>query len=575
MTPHNMSANTSTIFPKPKMSKSEEKITDFSPNKLNQPLIKETIPVNVSKNNSPRYYVEKYEENCMENSKIEYLECLLEDKNKNFFYYLLSLFTFGIFALILEFFPLLKLKFSYLVTNIGNCSHFFIKCKDGKYYIKKAYEIKLPKIYNNNLTNLTKIPITSPKTKFFEFKLYKYAYNPEKKNFLSISFQMHQNTNYEMISRKMIGGLTEEEINYQKIFIYKNKFVNNVMPINDVLIMELSNPFYFIQLLCIIVFYMNDYSIYNFFLICSTVLILLYTLYETQSHIYYINNLVSYSCKVTVKRKMNTITMNSDELVPGDIVVLPESDFIYPCDMLLITGACISNESFLTGESNPVFKSHIPKNGDKFDKKEQKYILYSGTKLLQSKNDALGLVIGVGFDTEKGKLIRRILFRDDSRELERKNKERYQLIIYLFVIALIGILVSSKRILELNIPYYQSMILYLEILTNLLPSALTISISIGIYISFLRLKKQEISCLDRYKIDIAGNVDTICFDKTGTLTEDHVESYGCRALNFNKKVLSFGNFTDSLDEIREKTIEFYMNNLIKKSKDKTKEENKY
>ena len=70
MTPHNMSANTSTIFPKPKMSKSEEKITDFSPNKLNQPLIKETIPVNVSKNNSPRYYVEKYEENCMENSKI-------------------------------------------------------------------------------------------------------------------------------------------------------------------------------------------------------------------------------------------------------------------------------------------------------------------------------------------------------------------------------------------------------------------------------------------------------------------------------------------------------------------------
>jgi cation-transporting ATPase 13A3/4/5 len=102
--------------------------------------------------------------------------------------------------------------------------------------------------------------------------------------------------------------------------------------------------------------------------------------------------------------------MNSDNLVPGDILILPENDFILPCDVLLITGTCIMNESFLSGESNPVFKSHIPKNGDKFNKSDQKYILYSGTKILQSKNEAIGLVIGVGFDTEKGKLIRNLLF---------------------------------------------------------------------------------------------------------------------------------------------------------------------
>ena len=95
------------------------------------------------------------------------------------------------------------------------------------------------------------------------------------------------------------------------------------------------------------------------------------------------------------------------------------------------------NESFLSGESNPVFKSHIPKNGDKFNKNDQKYILYSGTKLLQSKNEAVGLVIGVGFDTEKGKLIRNILFCEDKRELARKNKERAKIIIYLLTLELI------------------------------------------------------------------------------------------------------------------------------------------
>lgn len=389
---------------------------------MHQPLLYENIQIKRT-NTIHKYKVEKYDENCIEESKIEYIECLLEEQNKNFFYFLLSIVTLGLFSLILELYPLLKVKFSYLIGNISNASHFFIKGKDGNYYIKKAYEIKLPRLNNNNLVNLTKLPIIASHTKFFEFKLHKYAYNPEIKNFVSVTFKMSSNANYEVISRKMIGGLTDEEINYQKIFIYKNKYIDNVMSIKDMIEIELSNPFYLVQLFCIIIFFIIDYSLYCKILIFSTIVILLYTLYETQSHIYYVNTLLSYSCEVSVRRKMNLINMNSDNLVPGDIIIIPENDFILPCDVLLITGTCIVNESFLSGESNPVFKSHIPKNGDKFSKNDQKYILYSGTKLLQSKNEAIGLVIGVGFDTEKGKLIRSILFRDDRRDLGRKIKK--------------------------------------------------------------------------------------------------------------------------------------------------------
>ena len=159
---------------------------------------------------------------------------------------------------------------------------------------------------------------------------------------------------------------------------------------------------------------------------------------------------------------MNKINMNSDNLVPGDILIIPENDFILPCDVLLMTGTCIVNESFLTGESNPVFKSHIPKNGDRYSKKDQKYILYSGTKLLQSKNEAVGLVIGVGFDTEKGKLIRSILFREDQRELERKNKERMKLILYLLIISLFGMLFTIRTIIKLKFSFPKLIILLLD-----------------------------------------------------------------------------------------------------------------
>ena len=540
---------------------------------LSQPLLVENAPKIKQSNNIQRYKVERYDENCIDESKIEYIECLLEEQNKNFFYYLFTIITLGIFALILEIYPLIKVKFSYLRARISNASHFFIKCNDGKYYIKKAYEIRLPKLNNNNLTNLTKLPIVAHQTKFFEFKLHKYAYSPEVNNFVSVTFKISVNTNYEVISRKMIGGLSDEEINYQKIFIYKNKYINNALPVTDMIQIELSNPFYLVQLFCIIIFFLIDYSLYCKILIFCTIVILLYTLYETQSHIYYVNNLVSYSCEVSVRRKMNKVNMSSDNLVPGDILILPENDFILPCDVLLMTGTCIVNESFLSGESNPVFKSHIPKNGDKFNRNDQKYILYSGTRLLQSKNEAVGLVIGVGFDTEKGKLIRSILFREDKRELARKNKERLRIIIYLLITSFIGVLFSIRAFIRFKLSVPKIIMSGLELITNLLPPAIPISITIGIYVSFLRLKNQGISCLDRNKIDIAGNVDTICFDKTGTLTEDHVETYGCRTINFAKKVISFGNFVDDLEEMSQKTLEFYMNNFTIKTKEKPLDDN--
>ena len=142
---------------------------------ISQPLLFEVKNIKNNKKDeelNKRYIIDKYDENCIDDSKIEYLECLLEEQNKNFFYYLLTIVTLGIFALFLEIYPILKVKFSYLRTDIHNASHFFIKCHDGKYYIKKAYEIKLPRLNNNNLANLTKLPVISTHTKFFEFKLH-------------------------------------------------------------------------------------------------------------------------------------------------------------------------------------------------------------------------------------------------------------------------------------------------------------------------------------------------------------------------------------------------------------------
>jgi cation-transporting ATPase 13A3/4/5 len=53
-------------------------------------------------------------------------------------------------------------------------------------------------------------------------------------------------------------------------------------------------------------------------------------------------------------------------LVPGDVIEIPENCNM-PCDLVLISGTCIVNESMLTGESIPVIKNPLPKNKDIYD----------------------------------------------------------------------------------------------------------------------------------------------------------------------------------------------------------------
>jgi cation-transporting ATPase 13A3/4/5 len=55
--------------------------------------------------------------------------------------------------------------------------------------------------------------------------------------------------------------------------------------------------------------------------------------------------------------------IDSDQLVPGDIIKIPENRAM-PCDLALLSGTCIVNESMLTGESIPVIKNPLPRTKD-------------------------------------------------------------------------------------------------------------------------------------------------------------------------------------------------------------------
>lgn len=64
---------------------------------------------------------------------------------------------------------------------------------------------------------------------------------------------------------------------------------------------------------------------------------------------------VSSTCNSVNVLRQDSVLNNQEcaidpcDLVPGDLIVLPSSGIVMPCDAVLLSGQCIVNESMLTG----------------------------------------------------------------------------------------------------------------------------------------------------------------------------------------------------------------------------------
>jgi P-type E1-E2 ATPase len=129
---------------------------------------------------------------------------------------------------------------------------------------------------------------------------------------------------------------------------------------------------------------------------------------------------------VHVIRDGSVTSLEARELVVGDLVVVETTDNL-PCDLVLIQGECVVDESSLTGETVPVVKTLLPSTQQvpfSIDR-HKAHVLFAGSKVIQvkkpssgSQSDAstttrdgvLGLVVSTGFSTSKGELFRTLLF---------------------------------------------------------------------------------------------------------------------------------------------------------------------
>ena len=223
--------------------------------------------------------------------------------------------------------------------------------------------------------------------------------------------------------------------------------------------------------------------------------------------------------------------MNSTELVPGDVVVVPEGASL-PCDLVLLTGTAIMNESMLTGESIPVMKSSLPNVQSEVysEKGAEKHTLFGGTIVIQTKpvgdEPVWAMVKNTGFLTTKGSLIRDILY---PKEIKFKfYSDGFKFVGIMAILALVAMGTTVPMQIDINVPVEVLVDRALDLLTVTVPPALPAAMSCGIVFAISRLKKLDIFCISPPRINLAGQISTFVFDKTGTLTEEGLTVLGFR-----------------------------------------------
>ncbi|KAG8936983.1 hypothetical protein FRC02_009120 [Tulasnella sp. 418] len=343
-------------------------------------------------------------------------------------------------------------------------------------------------------------------------------------------------------------------------------FGSNVIDIEGksvitLLVEEVLHPFYVFQIASIILWSIDDYYYYAFCIALISGMSIGTTLIETKKTIERMREMSRFSCPVGVLIDNEWTTVDSSELVPGDIVdLLSPSLSVFPADMLLLSGDAIVNESMLTGESVPVSKVPIRdehllrwRDSGEVDGDIAKGFLYSGTKVVRIRGDtppdgvpqALAIVVRTGFNTTKGALVRSMLYPKPMGFKFYRDSMRF--ISFLAGLAGLGFLASAVQFVKLGVKWHTIFIRALDLITVVVPPALPATLSIGTSFAISRLRKSGIFCISPNRVNVGGKINVVCFDKTGTLTEDGLDVLGVRTLDRSNDL--FGELIDEVHDL--------------------------
>ena len=464
----------------------------------------------------------------------------------------------GIVWILARWFPKLKLSLNYDPCPMSVATHVYIENQWEEGVIAPVSESSFsgkisdafPKTRNNAFINVLRT---------FEYRYIRFIFSPHSCEF--VPNDIWRDSKWESMDRAFDGILDSGDLARRQVLFKSNNLQIKEKPTSKILIDEVLHPFFLFQIASIILWSIDNYYYYASVILLISIASILATLYETKLNMRKLRRFSTFSCTMKVWRFGAWITLDSADLVPGDVFeVTPGIITDFPADAVLLNGDCIVNESMLTGESLPVSKSPIAEaelRALDFEKEDpaaissmSRYFLFSGTKIIRSRASAgasnsnfsfdgveamksemrvigaLAMVVRTGFNTTKGNLIRSMLFPKPNKF--KFYRDSFRFIGVLALIAGIGFMVSFYNFLLMGVSWALIFVRALDLITIVVPPALPATMAIGTSFAISRLKKGLIYCISPPRVNICGKIDLMCFDKTGTLTEEGLDVLGFR-----------------------------------------------
>ena len=228
-----------------------------------------------------------------------------------------------------------------------------------------------------------------------------------------------------------------------------------------------------------------------------------------------------------VIRTGHQITVKSEDIVVGDIVVLEAGDAV-PADCRIIECASLkAEEAALTGESVPANKvSEIlepGKNGD-VALGDRKNMVFTGSTIVYGR--AKAVVVATGMDTEMGKIANALSSAKEGKTpLQRKLGQLSKILTFVVIgICVVMFAVNTIRSLieggDLGHNIAHSFMLAVALAVAAIPEGLATVVTMVLSIGVTNMSKRNAIIRKLTAVETLGCAQIICSDKTGTLTQN-------------------------------------------------------
>ena len=226
-----------------------------------------------------------------------------------------------------------------------------------------------------------------------------------------------------------------------------------------------------------------------------------------------------------VLRDGKLMTVHSEDLVVGDIVLLEAGDAV-PADGRLIENASLKiEEAALTGESVPVTKFidiiHLEDTSKDVPLGDRKNMVYMGSTVVYGRGKAV--ITATGMDTEMGKIADALANAAEGQTpLQIKLSQLSKILTWLVLgICVIIFIVQILRAGALDFePILNSFMVAVSLAVAAIPEGLAAVVTVVLSIGVTNMSKRNAIIRRLTAVETLGCAQIICSDKTGTLTQN-------------------------------------------------------